>query len=692
MSSTTDAIRNIALAGHGETGKTTLTEHLLAAAGTIARPETIASGKTVSDYTEEEIDRKISIHASLSYAMWGGNKINILDTPGASDFVGEVIASFRAAETAVLLVDGRAGVQIETIKLWRRLDRMNKPRIIFINKLEKEHSDYGKVLADIREKFSATFVPVVIPTGSASDFSGVVDLITGKGYAVPAAGQKETAGEIPASMADAVEEARAVLIESAAEGDDSLMEKYFEEETLSTEEILKGIKTGLRECKLVPVLCGAAELNSGIVPFLDFINSAAPSPEGMTQPLKSDGEAQGAQITPNGSPSAFIFRTFIDQFSGKLSFVKVVTGTLTPDTEMFNSVKDGKERVTKIYMSVGKKLDDSTGLAAGDIGIVVKLPNAETNDTLCMADSIVTYSPLDLPQPVHTVAVSATSKKEEDKLNQFLHRASVEDLTFLLRYNGETRETTISGMGELHVNMILDRIRETQKIEMETHVPRVAYRETITKSSDAEYTHKKQTGGHGQYGKVVLQIKPLERGEKFKFSNAIKGGSISKGYIPGVEKGILEGMDEGMLAGYPIVDLEAIVIDGREHPVDSSEMSFKLASKGALKSAMQKAGPVLLEPVMKLKVYVNEDNMGDILSDMSSRRGRVLGQDSIGGGIQLIEAEVPQSELLRYSIDLRSMTSGTGSFEMEFDHYSPISGKIAEDVIAASQQAAQNEE
>jgi len=380
-----------------------------------------------------------------------------------------------------------------------------------------------------------------------------------------------------------------------------------------------------------------------------------------------------------------VFKTSIDQFSGRLSFVKVVTGVIRGDSELLNPRENKREKVTKSYTCQGKKLEETDALVAGDIGILNKMASVHTNDTLCSPDQAVAYLPLQLPRPVHAVAINAVSKKDEDKMNQMLQRAAEEDLTFQINYNKETRETVISGMGELHLDIILEKIRTQAKIEMNTRVPRVAYRETVRKEAGAEYQHKKQTGGHGQYAKVVLEIKPLARGEQFKFVNGVVGGRISKGYIPGVEKGVIEGMEAGILAGYPVVDLEAKVVDGKEHPVDSSELSFKLAARGALRASMEKADPVLLEPVMNLTVFVDDQYLGDVLSDLSSRRGRVLGQEPVGGGIQEVKAQVPQAELLRYSIDLRSITSGTAGFEMEFNHYSPITGKIADQVVAAAE-------
>ncbi|MDR2922679.1 MAG: elongation factor G, partial [Treponema sp.] len=398
--------------------------------------------------------------------------------------------------------------------------------------------------------------------------------------------------------------------------------------------------------------------------------------------IGGDGNTQEVSIDPDKPLSALVIKTTYDQFSGKLSWVKVISGKLAADTEAFNVSENKKERIGKLYTCQGKKLEEIRELAAGDVGIITKSATLKTNDTLAAADSGFTFVPLRLPEPVHSVAVAALAKKDDDKLGEFLVRAAEEDKTFRYNFNSETKETVISGMGELQINIILDKIKTNQKIEVETRVPKIAYRETITKKSGAEYTHKKQTGGHGQYGKVVLEIAPLPRGENYQFVNAIFGGAIPKNYIPGVEKGIVEGMAHGTMAQYPVVDVEVKVTDGKYHPVDSSELSFKLAARNAFRDAMRQANPTLLEPVMNLTVFIEEKYLGDVMSDLSGKRGKILGQDS-AGGIAEVHAEVPQAELLRYSIDLRSITSGTGSFSVSFSHYAPISGRIADEVIKA---------
>ncbi len=692
MSLTTANIRNIALVGHGGTGKTSLFEQMLYNGGVIPKAELPDSGKSVSDYTDEEISRKMSIHTSLGSMQWKDNQINILDTPGVGDFVGEVVASYRASESAVVLVGARSSVQIETIKLWRRLNNRQMPRIVFINKLDVDRADFEQTFSDLNDRFEKTFVPVTIPMGTGSEYKGIINLIENKAYFIHDEAKSDEPSDIPEDMAEQVEKYRLTLIETAAEGDDELLEKYFDEGTLTPEEIRRGLQEGLRNYKIVPVLCGSTLKNNGIASLLNFISTAAPSPDLYTEKATdNDGNDVDVPFSVDDPFSCFVFKTSIDQFSGRLSYVKVVSGVLTPDTELLNSREMKKEKGSKVYRAVGKKLIETKELIAGDIGVLTKLDSVRTNDTLCDPSRILHFKQLALPHPVFSLAVSAASKKAEDKLNEFLHKATEEDLTFTVNFNNETKENVISGMGELHINIILNKIKEKQKIDIETKIPKVAYRETITKPAEAEYTHKKQSGGHGQYGRVLLKITPLQRGEFFSFENAIKGGSISKGYMPGIEKGILEGMSEGFLAGYPIVDLGVTIIDGKEHPVDSSEMAFKLAGKGALKEALKKANPVLLEPIMKLSVYIEEQYLGDILSDLSSKRGRVLGQESLGGGIIEVDATVPQSEMLRYAIDLKSITSGTGSFDMEFDHYETISGKIAEAVIAAAKEKEEEE-
>jgi elongation factor G len=683
MSYTTESIRNVSIAGHGGTGKTTLLERLLFAGGAIPKPEVVESGKTVGDYSPEEVERKISIHTALAHVDRKDKKINFFDTPGSSDFTGDVILSFRACEFALLVLDGRAGVQIETIKLWRNLEGREKPRGVFVGKMDDDKSDFDKALADIKEKFKVEPVPVTLPMGKGGDFKGVIDVLNNKAYLAGGGDVPEKEAPVPEEYRSAVDAARERLIEAAAEGDDTLMEKYIDKGSLSPEEMHTGLIEALAEHKFVPAFAGAALKNAGLIPLLDFICDAGPSPLTAKDTIKdSAGEEKSIPVDPAKPLSALVIKTSYDQFSGKLSWVKIITGKLSPDSEALNVSENKKERIGKLYTCQGKKLEEVKELCAGDVGIIAKSATFKTSDTVTAGDASFNFLHLRLPEPVHSVAVNALAKKDEDKLGEFLVRAADEDRTFRYQFNAETKETVISGMGELQINIILDRIKANQKIELETHVPKVAYRETITKKAGAEYTHKKQTGGHGQYGKVVMETAPLKRGENYQFVNAIFGGAIPKNYIPGVEKGVVEGMAHGTMAHYPVVDVEVKIVDGKYHPVDSSELSFKLAARNAFREAMKQAGPTLLEPVMQLTVFVEEKYLGDVMSDLSGKRGKILGQDSVGG-IAEIRAEVPQAELLRYSIDLRSITSGTGSFNMSFAHYAPISGRIADDVIKA---------
>ena len=679
----TENIRTIAIAGHGQSGKTTLIENLAAVTGTIARAEPVAGGKTLSDYTPEEIERKISIYSALVSTNWNNMVINFWDTPGSSDFMGEVIAAFRSAETGLMVLDAKSGVQIETIKYWRDLDRRNKPRLVFVNKMDEDRADFNHALQDVKTQFNADVFAVTFPIGKGAELTGIVDVLHGVAYQIDSNG-KEKEIPIPDEAKKQYEEMREVLAGAAAEGDEDLLVKFIDEGELSSDEIAKGLTLAMRNNRIVPIFVGAAQTGLGLTALLRFITEILPSPVGCLERAVKGEEECTIKIDPEPAFSGFIVKTANDQFSGRLSYIKVITGTLISDAEVYNINEQKKERVGKLYRAVGKKLTEVKELAAGDVGVAVKLAAAKTNDTLAASQDCPPFVKLRNPDPIYSLAVAAVDKKNDDKLGEQLLRACEEDMTLSFVYNPETKQNVFSGMGDLHTSIVLDRIKKQTKIEVQTSIPRIAYRETIRQKAQAEYTHKKQSGGHGQFGRVVLAIEPLERGAKYSFTNAVFGGAISKGYIPGVEKGVKEAMENGVMAGYPVVDVGTTVLDGKEHPVDSSEMAFKIASRNAFKNAMRNAGPILLEPIMNLTVYVETAYLGDIMSDLSSRRGRILGQSQLANGIEEIRAQVPHKELLRYAIDLRSMTSGTGSFEMSFDHYDPISGKIADEVVAAA--------
>ena len=679
MSVPTDRIRNVALVGHSGTGKTTLMEQILVHGGVVPKFD---PGKSVSDCTEEEIARKISIYSAFAHFDWDGRKVNVIDTPGSGDFIGEVVAALGAAECAIVVVGADVGVQIETAKLWRRMEREGLPRIVFVNGMDKEHANFDAVLEDLSGTLGGTFVPLTVPIGAGDSFEGIVDVV-GQRAALRA---RNGDAPVPDGMSDAVEERRLALMEGAAEGDDALMEKYLEDEALSDEEIMSGLTSAVGAGQVFPVLAGSALHDAGIAPLLDAIVRTVPSPAGVTVQADGTGQTTDHSIDPSGPVSALVLKTSVDQYAGRLSYVKVITGGLRSDADLICARTGAKIRLNKLSTRQGEKLEDVQELSAGDIGVLNKLNDVATSDTLHAPEAAVTYVPPDFPHPVHALALRTASKQDEDKLSEIIGRTADADPTFRVRYDGETRETVVAAIGELHLAVVLGRIRDSHKIEVETELPQVAYRETITRPAAADYQHKKQTGGHGQYAKVSLQIKPLPRGEKFRFENGTVGGSISRGYIPGVEKGVLEALESGVLGGYPVVDVEAKVVDGREHSVDSSELAFKLAAREATKAALAQSKPVLLEPVVDLVVLSDDQYLGDILSDLSSRRGRVLGQEPIGS-LQETRAQVPQAEMLRYSIDLKSMTSGTASFEMTFSHYAPISGKVAEDVIARAKQS-----
>ena len=685
MGFSTDLVRTVAVAGHGQTGKTTFIEQLLLAAGLIQKAETVESGKTVSDYTSEEIDRKISIYSTLVHLPWKNELLNFWDTPGSSDFIGEVIAAFRASELALMMIDSRAGVQIETIKLWRNLDRRNKPRIVFVNHMDDERADFARCTQDVHNQFEAELCPITLPMGSGAAFKGVIDVLHGKAYTVAGGTEKET--EIPDEYKDEYRRAREILAGAAAEGDEDLLVKFIDEAGLTDEDIVKGLKLAIKDNRIVPSFAGCAFTGSGITPVLNFIAEIVPSANGtLEMATAKTGDETSIKVDPAQPFSALVVKTSNDQFSGKLSYIKVITGTLAADSEVFNISENKKEKIGKMYRTIGKKLVETKELCAGDIGVAAKLLTAETNDTLGASADTLPFINLRTPNPVYSMAVAAKDKKDDDKIGEYLTRACEEDKTLRFAYNPETKQNVISGMGDLHISILLNRIRAQTKIEILTSVPRIAYRETIQRKAQSEYTHKKQSGGHGQYARVVLSIDALERGANYSFTNAVFGGAISKGYIPGIEKGVKEAMESGVLAGYPVVDVGVTILDGKEHPVDSSEMAFKIAARNAFKDAMRNAGPILLEPIMNLTVFVDTKYLGDIMSDLSGRRGHILGQAGLGNGIEEIRAQVPHQELLKYAIDLRSMTSSTGSFEMAFDHYSPISGKIADEVIAAAKE------
>ena len=684
----TENVRTVAIVGHGSTGKSTLFDAMLFIGGQIDKIGKPDDGSLTSDYDDEEKSRKISIRSALGFVEIDDVKINIIDTPGMSDFVGEARAAIQVAEAAIIVVDAVDGVQIETEKVWRYLESKKIPRIIFINKMDKERANFNAIIDNLKSHFNAKFAPVCIPVGEADKHSGIVDLIEMKAM-MPKPDGKIQVSDVPADLKKAADDARNNLMELSAEGDDALIEKFLEGEPLTEEEMKRGLKTLVAKAEVFPVICGSSLKAIGIKNLLNVIKNYVPGWElnKQVEGLNPNNKEEKVVITskPDAPFAAVVWKTYIDQYAGRFNYLKIISGTLLPETEVLNSTKNYKERVTKLYTMIGNKPVEVPKLLPGDIGVVVKLDRTATLDTLCDSKHSVLLPIIQLPNPVFSYAVHASKKGDEDKIGQIFSRITDENPTITYVFNPETKQTVLSGMGEMQLDIILKSIKEKNKIELITSEPKIAYRETITKKAEAQYKHKKQTGGHGQYGEVFIRVAPLERGKGFEFIDSIVGGVIPRNFIPAVEKGLREGMEEGVLARFPVVDVSVELYYGSYHPVDSSEMSFKIAARQALKKGLESAGPILLEPIMEVDVYVEKDSMGDILNDITSRRGKVLGMGSSdeegNSPISVVKALVPLAEMLRYSIDLRAMTSGKATFEMRFSHYEPISGRIAEKVI-----------
>jgi len=676
-----DAIRNIALVGHGGCGKTSLSEALLFSAGAIDRMGRVDDGTTTSDYDPDEVKRKISVNATLLPCEWKGVKINFVDTPGYADFVGDVKSALRVVEGALIVVCAVSGIEVGTETAWAFAEEYKVPRAIFVNKMERENADFYAVTEALRVRFGNRLVPVQLPIGSQDTFKGIVDLVRMKAYT--GSGKSVVEGEIPGDMAEAVAKYRESLVEAAAENDDELITKYLEGEELTSEEVAKGVAAGIRAGKLVPIFCGSALSNIGTASLLDEITSSFPSPadaepqRGVNPQTKAEEERK-----PSDSEafSALVFKTLADPYVGKLTYFKVYSGVLKSDSHVFNSTKGIEERVGQVYFLRGKNQEATSEVHAGDIGAVAKLSETGTGDTLCDKAKAIVYPKIEFPSPVYSVAIRAKSKADEDKLGPALSKLADEDPTFEYHREMETGETIISGLGESHVEITVDRLKRKFGVSVDIDTPKIPYRETILTSAKAQGRHKKQTGGRGQFGDCWIEIEPAERGSGFEFVDQIVGGAIPRQFIPAVEKGIREAMERGILAGYPVVDIKATVYDGSFHPVDSSEMAFKMAGILAFQNAAEKASPVILEPMLNVEVTVPEEYMGDIIGDLNGKRGRILGMEPVNGR-QVIRAVVPQAEMLRYAIDLRSIARGRGTFKTEFSHYEQVPAHIAQQII-----------
>ncbi len=692
---TIDQLRNIAFVGHGQTGKTTLIESMLFNTGAKKEMGLLDKGTMTTDYEEDEVERKISIRSALAHTEYKKMKINLIDTPGIADFFVDVRSALRAGEGVLALVDAENSIEIQTSKNWKLAGEYKLPRAVVINKMDKERANFDKVLADVEEVFGITAIPFHLPIGKSDDFKGVVDILTKK--AIYPDGKKSKEEDIPAELKDKAEEYRVQILESACETDEALMEKYFEDEnSLTEEEIFKGLKAGLKEQNFIPVLCASGEKHIGVNPILDFIVNLMPSPDEFGEVKGFDKEGEDAneitrKIFDDAPFSAFVFKTLIDPYAGRTSFLKIYSGKLRVGDEIYNPQKDEKHKVGHIYIMQGKDRSDVSEAGAGDLVVLAKLEKTLTGDTLCDTNEVIFLPPLKIPSPVSFTAVKALDKKGEEKLGFALQKITEEDPSFQIKFNKETKQTVIENNGQLQTEIALKKIEAKNNIKIERSTPRVAYRETVKKKATASYRHKKQSGGHGQFGEVHIELAPKPRGEGFEFINKIVGGAIPKNFIPAVEKGVIEAMENGVIASYPVMDVAVTLFDGKYHDVDSSEMAFKIAGRGAMRDGLSKAGPVLLEPIMSAKIYVPDDYTGNIMSDLNSKRGRVLGSNPIGGSITEIEAHVPLSEMLKYSIDLKGITSGEGTFEMEFDHYEELQGRDADMVVKESEEFREEE-
>ncbi|MGI6296888.1 MAG: elongation factor G [Armatimonadota bacterium] len=678
-------IRNVALVGHQSTGKSSLAEAMLYASGAISRMGRIDDGSSVSDFDQDEISRKMSINAAVLPCEWKKTKINFIDTPGYPDFVGDVVGSLRAVEAALLVVDGSGTIEVGTETGWDLAEEAGITKLFFVNKLEKENSDYARTLEALRNKFGTSVAPLQLPIGSEDKFSGVVDLLSHKAYTW--ANGKISPAEIPADMADEIETMRESLVESVAEMDDSLMEKYFEEGMLSDEDIAKGLEVGLRTGKVVPVLCGSAMKMVGVDTLLDFIVSSVPSPAAVPAVEGVDGQKRSA----DDSFCALVFKTMADPYVGKLTYFRVFSGQVKSDSHIFNANKEREERVGQVYFLSGKNQEATAFVGAGDIGAVAKLQDTSTGDTLCEKAKPIKLKPIAFPDPVYSLAVKAKTKADEDKLGPGLQKLAEEDPTFHTSREAAISQTLISGMGETHLDIVVERLKRKFGVEVETETPKVAYQETITTQAEAQGRHKKQTGGRGQFGDCWLRLEPQPRGAGYEYIDAIVGGAIPRQWIPSVDKGVQEALGRGILAGNPVVDVKVTCYDGSFHTVDSSDMAFQLAGVLAFQAAAAKANPVILEPINELEITVPEEYMGDVIGDINTKRGRVLGMEPAGAGRQLIRAQAPQSEVMRYSIDLRSIARGRGKFTSKFSHYEEMPAHAAQQVIADAEKAKKEE-
>ncbi len=673
----TEEIRNVVVAGHGSVGKTTLGEAALYVSGAITRMGSIEEQNTTGDYDEDEHRRKFSLNLSVLPVEWAGVKVNLIDTPGYADFVSEVICGARAADLALIVVDAVSGPEVGTDRVWQIAEERGLPRMILVNRLDRENADFATVLAALREKWGTAVAPLFLPFGESREFGGVIDLLAMKAYL----GENAAPAEVPADQAERVAEFRGALVESIVENDDALMTKYFEDEEITPEELAAALREALVEGQIVPLLCSAATHRIGVRQLLDTLVAVAPSRAAV------DAEGETLEVSADAAPAVLVFKTSADPYVGRLSYLRVMTGTVKADSHLWNSGKGVDERLGTIYCQRGKDQEPVEALSPGDIGVVAKLSETRTGDTLATKDRPLLLPAMTFPEPVYSMAVRPGANAAVDKLGPSLQRLVEEDPGLRLRRDASTSETILEGLGDAHLDVAVGRLAQKFNLEVELSLPRVPYRETVSRSASADYTHKKQTGGHGQYARVEIEIAPLPRGSGLKFNSRVVGGSVPREFIPAVEKGVMETAREGVLAGYELTDCEVTLLDGKHHPVDSSEMAFKLAASQALKEAVSGANGLLLEPVMTVRVRAPEANAGDVVGDLNTKRARIHGI-APDGILSVVEADVPLAEVQRYASDLRSLTQGRGLFDLEFDRYDEVPGNVARKVIEMSGAAA----
>jgi elongation factor G len=678
-----DRIRNVAVVGHGGTGKTTLVEAALFTAKAVERQGKVEDGTATTDFDPEEQRRKHTINAALAPLEWKDVKINLIDVPGYPDFVGEVVGALRAVEGAILVVDAVAGVQVQTEVAWTQAGRNGVSRLVVVNRLDRENASFDRTLQSLRLRFGTTVAPIQIPIGAEANFSGIVDLVEMKAYV--AKNGDMTATDIPPTLAASAQAAREKLMEAAAESEDALVEKYLEAGELSQDELRRGLHAGVKAGTLVPVLCAAGLKLVGISLLLDKIVLLLPAPAERHEVSATDQRTQKpvTVVQQAAAPlAALVFKTVADPFVGKLSYFRVYGGALRSDSQVFNATKGKGERIGQVFFVRGKHQAATPEVGAGDIGAVAKLAETSTGDTLCAKETPLLLAPIDFPHPAISLAVEPKSKGDEDKMGVSLQRLAEEDPTFRVHRATEVKQTIISGMGESHLEIMADRLRRKFSVDVALLPPRVSYRETIRGRSKAQGRYVKQTGGRGQYGVCFIEIEPLPRGTGFEFVDKIHGGAIPNQFIASVEKGVRKSLDDGVLAGNPVVDVRVTLVDGKYHDVDSSDIAFQIAGSMAFKEATASAGPVLLEPIVTLSVRVPEAQMGDVIGDLNAKRGRILGMEPQGDGTTVVQAQVPQAEVLRYASDLRSMTGGRGTFELTVAHYEEVPPHVTDRVVA----------